>query len=79
MPTYELVAYLTCWALSMPYLFSPGDCCGVLSCGNCSGTTPATLTVTFADVANDGCTDCTDFNTGSYVCDPEIPFGAADV
>lgn len=40
--------------------------CGV-TCADCSGDTPSTIAVTFAGAVNGTCSDCTNYNSTTYI------------
>ena len=76
MPLHELLSYLSWWAMPIAYMFSAGCCCGPLladvACSDCNtDTTPATFQVVFYDVENDHCTECTNFNTTTFILTQE--------
>ena len=74
---HELLAYLSFWAMPIAYAFSVGCCCGNpfadSSCSQCNpGTTPLNWQVTFDGVTDLACTDCTDFNTTTFILDNTV-------
>lgn len=71
MPLYELMAYLSFWAMPIAYMFSVGCCCDEVienPCDQCdTGTESVDMQLTFDSVSNDNCTNCGDFNTTTFI------------
>lgn len=70
-----MMLHLMLPAILMAWMFSLGCCCetsGVDCDSGCNtGKTPAQAQLTFANVENDSCTECGDFNTTTFIIDQD--------
>ena len=86
MPAYELMAYLSFWAMPIAYLFSVGGCCGPgtgcgagIPCDGCNADTePISYQVEVGGCADHGtpvCEECDDWNATWQLNQPPIGEG----